>query len=209
MPWDQRSRCGRAAAALSGGQGRTVEWNRQRQPGNGFRPSEPLAIGSRGHRSDPGGRHATRGRPERRGTRGSGGRSPDGRSGGHPARHFEGDDARGHRPFSSEGDADVRQRGRHRAEADSSGLRRRKPSPVEREGVGYAIAVAFERLIALGHPPAVVWEYTPRQLKAFLIIAERRRRKELSEQLALFRLASHGEAREVNKQIKDLESGEV
>lgn len=58
-------------------------------------------------------------------------------------------------------------------------------------------------MIAAGHPPAVVWKYTPRQMHAFLFIAGKRRERERRELLALHALAARGDPKAVRKQLKD------
>jgi hypothetical protein len=45
---------------------------------------------------------------------------------------------------------------------------------------------------------------TPREIAASLCFAERRRKREAAEQLALTALAARGEARALKKQIEDL-----
>lgn len=57
-------------------------------------------------------------------------------------------------------------------------------------------------MIAAGHPPEAAWRYTPRQMSAFLFIANRRRRRELKEALAVHRLAAHGSPKDLQKFIK-------
>lgn len=56
----------------------------------------------------------------------------------------------------------------------------------------------------MGHPPAVVWKYTPRQLHAFLFIASKRREREQAEALALNALAAQGTEKAIKKAIKDM-----
>jgi hypothetical protein len=46
-------------------------------------------------------------------------------------------------------------------------------------------------------------EYTPRQLAAFLFIAERRRRDELREQLHISTLAARGDEKAIHGQLKE------
>lgn len=60
-------------------------------------------------------------------------------------------------------------------------------------------------MIALGHPPDAVWGYTPRQLAAYLFIANRRRKRELSEQLAINALAAQGDGEALKRQMRELE----
>jgi len=58
-------------------------------------------------------------------------------------------------------------------------------------------------LIAAGHPPAEVWQYTPRQMQGFLFIASRRRQREHKELLALYAMATRGESKEIRKALRD------
>ena len=46
-------------------------------------------------------------------------------------------------------------------------------------------------------------QYSPRQLQAFLIIAEHRRREELRAQLFVGTLAARGEERAVREKLKE------
>jgi hypothetical protein len=59
-------------------------------------------------------------------------------------------------------------------------------------------------LIAANYTRAEVWAMTPREIAASLYFAERRRRREAAEQLALAVLAARGEPRALKKQIEDL-----
>jgi len=70
-------------------------------------------------------------------------------------------------------------------------------------GAGYELAEAIESLIAAGHPPAAVWQYTPRQMQAFLFIAARRRQREHRELLALHAMAARGEGKDIKKALRD------
>ena len=45
-------------------------------------------------------------------------------------------------------------------------------------------------------------DYTPRQIQAFCFIAERRRRRELGEQLHVNTLAARGDEKSVRAQLK-------
>lgn len=54
----------------------------------------------------------------------------------------------------------------------------------------------------MGHPPAVVWQYTPRQMHAFLSIAARRRKREWKEMVAAQALGARGEQRELQRALK-------
>jgi hypothetical protein len=73
------------------------------------------------------------------------------------------------------------------------------------EGSGYEFAEAIEFLIANGHREDAVWNYTPRQLKAFVALAERRRKRERAEELSLQFLAARGDPKVVKKALKDFE----
>jgi len=55
----------------------------------------------------------------------------------------------------------------------------------------------------MGHPPAEVWKYTPKQMSAFLFIADKRHRREQKELLALQALVARGEPKELRKMLKD------
>jgi len=59
-------------------------------------------------------------------------------------------------------------------------------------------------LIASGHPPATVMDYTPRQMGAFIVIASDRKRRELAEQLQITSLASQGEGKAIAGALKEL-----
>jgi len=48
-----------------------------------------------------------------------------------------------------------------------------------------------------------VWHYTPRQMQAFLFIASRRRQREQRELLALYAMATRGEAKNIKKALRD------
>ena len=58
-------------------------------------------------------------------------------------------------------------------------------------------------MIAAGHPPAAVWQYTPRQMQAYLFIAGRRRQREQKELLALYAMATRGEGKAIQKALRD------
>ena len=60
-------------------------------------------------------------------------------------------------------------------------------------------------MIAANYPCAEVWAMTPREIAASLYFAERRRKREAAEQLALSALAARGEPRALKKQIEDLQ----
>lgn len=55
----------------------------------------------------------------------------------------------------------------------------------------------------MGHPPQVVWSYTPRQLVAFLSLASDRKRKAAAEELFIGFLSSRGEEKEIKKNLKE------
>jgi hypothetical protein len=49
-------------------------------------------------------------------------------------------------------------------------------------------------------------DYTPRQLQAFLVIAQHRRQEDLSQQLVVGTLAARGEEKAIRKQLKEWDS---
>lgn len=53
-----------------------------------------------------------------------------------------------------------------------------------------------------GHPPSAVWEYTPRQIWAFLSIARRRRRRDLADLLNIQLLATSGDGAAITRQLR-------
>ena len=57
--------------------------------------------------------------------------------------------------------------------------------------------------MAAGHPPEQVWQYTPRQMQAYLFIASRRRTREHKELLALYAMATRGEGKDIRKALRD------
>lgn len=57
-------------------------------------------------------------------------------------------------------------------------------------------------MIAHGHSAASVMDYTPRQLAAFLVIAEHRRRREMREQLQIGVLAAQGNEKAIRATLK-------
>lgn len=59
-------------------------------------------------------------------------------------------------------------------------------------------------MIALGHPPEAVWEYTPRQSMAFLLLARKRMKRDQAEGLSLARLAAHGSAEDLRDAMRKL-----
>lgn len=62
-------------------------------------------------------------------------------------------------------------------------------------------------MIALGHPPREVWDYTPRQAWAFLFLARERRKSEMAEALGLHTLAARGDEKAVREAIKKWTQG--
>ena len=59
-------------------------------------------------------------------------------------------------------------------------------------------------MIAFGHNPRDVMDYTPIQLNAFLMIAVARRRREIAEQLQIGRLAAQGDQKAIRETLKEL-----
>jgi len=57
-------------------------------------------------------------------------------------------------------------------------------------------------LIAYGHPPQSVWNYTPVQASAFIALAERRRRMGRALNLQINAMASRGKVDDINKKIR-------
>lgn len=62
-------------------------------------------------------------------------------------------------------------------------------------------------MIASGHSPRDVLDYTPRQAFAFIAIAAERRRRELAEQLSIHALAAQGGEKAIKDALKDLADG--
>ena len=62
-------------------------------------------------------------------------------------------------------------------------------------------------MIAYGHPPATVMDYTPRQIGAYIVIAADRKRRELAEHLQIQALAAQGEGKAITGALKDLSDG--
>jgi hypothetical protein len=61
-----------------------------------------------------------------------------------------------------------------------------------------------DALIAAGHPPAVVWTYTPRRLAGFLDFAARRQKREAANTLALHATAARADGKDINARLKEL-----
>jgi hypothetical protein len=59
-------------------------------------------------------------------------------------------------------------------------------------------------LIASGHPPATVWDYTIRQAVAFSRLANIRENHRKADELSIMTLASRGEPRDVSERHKEL-----
>ena len=55
----------------------------------------------------------------------------------------------------------------------------------------------------MDHPPAEVWQYTPRQMAAFLFIAGKRKAREQKALLGLYALASRGDPKELKKMLRE------
>ncbi len=72
-------------------------------------------------------------------------------------------------------------------------------------GAGYEIGKTIEALIAYGHPPSAVWEYTPKQLRAWLEFAERRKQREMHDAIVVGALSSQAEGKVIKKQLKLLD----
>jgi hypothetical protein len=62
-------------------------------------------------------------------------------------------------------------------------------------------------LIAAGHSPRDVMEYTPRQIQAFEFIAERRQKGDLAWTLVLGVLAARGDEKAIRGQLKEFDDG--
>jgi hypothetical protein len=58
-------------------------------------------------------------------------------------------------------------------------------------------------LIAWGHPPAEVWRYTPRQIRNFLVIANKRRQAERRLLLHDNALAARGDPKALAKAVRE------
>lgn len=71
-------------------------------------------------------------------------------------------------------------------------------------GVGYEIARAVTRVISAGHPPALAWRYTPRQLQGWCDLLDRQRIGELHDLLSMMVVAQSGNEKEIKKKLKQL-----
>ena len=65
------------------------------------------------------------------------------------------------------------------------------------------LAIAIEELIADGHVDAM--NYTPRQIAAFQVLAERRRRHEHAARIRAIRAAMHGDEKQLKETLHNLE----
>jgi hypothetical protein len=61
-----------------------------------------------------------------------------------------------------------------------------------------------EQLIASGHPPAAVWNYTPRQIAGFLFFSSKRKNREDASKLSIGAMAARGDPKDVKKQVEKL-----
>jgi hypothetical protein len=61
-----------------------------------------------------------------------------------------------------------------------------------------------ESLIAAGHSPGDVWGYTPRQLKAWLQLAARRRRHEMAEAITVAAMGARGDPAEMKRKLSQM-----
>ncbi|MDK1386377.1 hypothetical protein QN224_13255 [Sinorhizobium sp. 8-89] len=57
----------------------------------------------------------------------------------------------------------------------------------------------------MGHPPAAVWSYTPRQIAGFLHFAAVRMKREQAIDLATGFNAARGKPQDVSKRIRELQ----
>lgn len=60
----------------------------------------------------------------------------------------------------------------------------------------------IDELIGAGHAPAAVWEYSPRQLRAYQALSGRRRRVERAELLSIIQLGTRGDAKEIKRTLR-------
>lgn len=60
-------------------------------------------------------------------------------------------------------------------------------------------------MIHLGHPPAVAWGYTPRQLFGWLQLADRRRGGELAQLASVMRLAQSTDTPAVRRAVAKMQ----
>jgi hypothetical protein len=58
----------------------------------------------------------------------------------------------------------------------------------------------------MGHAPADVWGYTPRQIAGFQQLAGVRKRREAAEALAVNTMAARGQPSEVKRRLKEWQS---
>jgi hypothetical protein len=58
-------------------------------------------------------------------------------------------------------------------------------------------------LIAAGHPPEVVWNYTPRQIHAYHYFAERRQERQWRKQVLANAVGSRGTDKALDRALKE------
>lgn len=63
-------------------------------------------------------------------------------------------------------------------------------------------------MINAGHPVKAVWSYTPKQIDAYLFLAERRKKKEAAMALSIAASGARGDPRTVSKRVKEWSKGE-
>lgn len=56
-----------------------------------------------------------------------------------------------------------------------------------------------------GHPPAMLWSYTPKQAAAWATLGMARKRSELAEQLMITATGAQGKSDTINERLKELE----
>ena len=59
-------------------------------------------------------------------------------------------------------------------------------------------------MIAFGHPPSEVWDYTPRRIAGFLKLAYRRMARQAAHTLSIQTLAARGDPKDVKRHLKEL-----
>jgi hypothetical protein len=72
-------------------------------------------------------------------------------------------------------------------------------------GAGYEIARAIEYLISQGHASATVWKMTPREMTGWISLAARRQIHERAVQLSIMSSAARADAKDLKKQLKEME----
>ena len=71
------------------------------------------------------------------------------------------------------------------------------------KGPGYELAEAIESLGGATNPD--VWKLTPRQITAYLFLRSQRKSQELAQTLSVMTLASRGDPKAVEEQIRKWE----